>query len=134
MGGWEALAGFLTLDGAWAPGSAVEEVGSVGGLGGLGGFSTFGGGRGPGGGGGGGGAPGGKREHCQNWLAQIMHILGKGRESVDEEISRSYGEGSLFSAYGFAKSSRQSHAYIRHEARLEGLQKQSQQTKPKCLK
>lgn len=27
MGGWEALAGFLTLDGAWAPGSAVVGVG-----------------------------------------------------------------------------------------------------------
>lgn len=111
-----------------------EGVGSDGRLGGVGRFSNFGWSLGSWERCGGGGAPGGKREHCQNWLAQIMHILGKGRESVDEEISRSYGEGSLFSAYGFAKSSRQSHAYIRHEARLEGLQKQSQQTKPKCLK
>lgn len=49
--------------------------------------------------GGGGEAPeGGLREHCQNWLAQIMHILGKKREPLDEEISRSCRKGSLFSA------------------------------------
>lgn len=52
----------------------------------------------------GGGAPGGIREHCQNELAQIMHILGKMRESLDEEISRSCREGCLFSPCVFAKS------------------------------
>lgn len=55
-------------------------------------------------GGGGGGAPEGRRESCQNWLAHSVHILGKRRESLDEEISGSCGEGSLFSAYVFVKS------------------------------
>lgn len=76
MGGTEVLAVFLTLDGAWAPVRAVV----------------------------GGGAPGGIRETRQNWLAPIMHILGKKRVLLDEEISRSCREGSLFSAYLFAKS------------------------------
>lgn len=63
--------------------------------------------------GGGGGAPeGGLREHCQNWLAQIVHILGKKREPLDEEISRSCSKGSLFSAYVFAKCGGESHALL----------------------
>lgn len=53
MGVTEALAAFLTRGAAWAP---VR--------------------------GGGGGAPEGRRESCQNWLAQSMHILGKERESL----------------------------------------------------
>lgn len=61
MGGSEVLAGFLTFGWNFVSGESPA----------------------------GGGAPGGIRQHCQNELARILNILGKTRESLDEEISRS---------------------------------------------
>ena len=81
-----------------------EGMGSEGRYGGVGSFSNFGRSLDSGESRGGGGAPGGWREACQDWLAPVMHILGRKRESLDEEISRNCREGRLFSAYVFAKA------------------------------